>query len=231
MCGHGMIGLITTLAWQGRIGVGTHGVETPVGTVTATLSADGRVAVRNVRSYRVAKGVPVSIPSERTEHAVVMHGDLAWGGNWFFLVSDHGVPVLEEHCTRLTEVALRVRTAAHAAGYPEVDHVELLGPPGSSENDGRSFVLCPSGTYDRSPCGTGTSAKLACLAADGALAPGAIWRQEGILGTVFEGCFEWATAGDPAQGIIPTIRARAWVTGAGELVFRGDDPLRNGRAG
>jgi 4-hydroxyproline epimerase len=103
----------------------------------------------------------------------------------------------------------------------EIDHIELYGPAADSNNHARNFVLCPGGAYDRSPCGTGTSAKLACLAADGHLKPGAIWRQESILGTVFEGSY---AAGE--GGIMPSITGSAYVTAVGELWNDADDPLR-----
>jgi hypothetical protein len=184
----GMIGLIATLKHLGRISAGEHRVETPVGIVTATLHDDGRVSIRNVPSYRQAKGVK----------AGGVTGDVAWGGNWFFLVADHGLDLTLKNVPQLTQASLAMREAVRAAGYPEVDHVELFGPPHDAANHSRNFVLCPGGEYDRSPCGTGTSAKLACLAADGKLAPGEVWRQESILGSVFEGSYE-----NGEGGIIP----------------------------
>lgn len=213
MCGHGMIGLITTLKHLGRITAGEHRVETPVGVVTAVLHDDGRVSVRNVPSYRKAKGVK----------AGGVTGDVAWGGNWFFLVSDHGLDLTLKNVPQLTRATLAMREAVRAAGYPEVDHVELFSAPQDGANHSRNFVLCPGGEYDRSPCGTGTSAKLACLAADGKLAAGEIWRQESILGSVFEGSY---AAGEGC--IIPTITGRAFLTAEAELLFEAEDPFREG---
>lgn len=213
MCGHGMIGLITTLKHLGRINAGEHRVETPVGVVTATLHDDGRVSIRNVPSYRHAKAVK----------AGGVTGDVAWGGNWFFLVSDHGLDLTLKNVPQLTQASLAIREAVRAAGYPEVDHVELFGPPQDAANHSRNFVLCPGGEYDRSPCGTGTSAKLACLAADGKLAAGEVWRQESILGSVFEGSYEAAES-----GIIPTITGQAFVTAEATLNLDPADPFRFG---
>lgn len=213
MCGHGMIGLITTLKHLGRINAGEHRVETPVGVVTATLHDDGRVSIRNVPSYRHAKAVK----------AGGVTGDVAWGGNWFFLVSDHGLDLTLKNVPQLTQASLAIREAVRAAGYPEVDHVELFGPPQDAANHSRNFVLCPGGEYDRSPCGTGTSAKLACLAADGKLAAGEVWRQESILGSVFEGSYEAAES-----GIIPTITGQAFVTAEATLILDPADPFRFG---
>lgn len=215
MCGHGMIGLIATLKHLGRITVGEHRVETPVGIVTATLHDDGRVSIRSVLSYRKAKAVKVG----------GVTGDVAWSGNWFFLVADHGLDLTLKNVQQLTQASLDMREAVRAAGYPEVDHVELFAAPHEAANHSRNFVLCPGGEYDRSPCGTGTSAKLACLAADGKLAPGEVWRQESILGSVFEGSYE------PAEnGIIPTIKGRAFITAESTLILDPADPFQFGIA-
>ena len=215
MCGHGMIGLIVTLKHLGRISTGEHRIETPVGIVTATLHDDDRVSIRNVRSYRKAKAVK----------AGGVTGDVAWGGNWFFLVADHGLELTLKNVPLLTKASLAMREAVRAAGYPEVDHVELFDPPHDSSNHSRNFVLCPGGEYDRSPCGTGTSAKLACLAADEKIAPGEVWRQESILGSVFEGRYESAE-----NGIIPTITGKAFVTAESMLIFDPQDPFQFGIA-
>ena len=215
MCGHGTIGLIATLAYLGRVQPGEHRIETVVGTVTATLHADGTVSVANVPSWRHATQVRVDVPG----HGVV-HGDVAWGGNWFFLCSDHGQPLEAGRVAELTAFASRVRDALRDKASPgeaaqEIDHVELVGPAADPRNDARNFVLCPGGAYDRSPCGTGTSAKLACLADDGKLAPGAPWRQESVIGSVFTGRYARAAAplpGVPANAVLPQIHGRAHVT-------------------
>ncbi|WP_395731103.1 proline racemase family protein [Prosthecobacter sp.] len=213
MCGHGMIGLIITLRHLGRIAAGEHRIETPVGIVTATLHEDNRVSIQNVPSYRKAASV----------HAGGFTGDIAYGGNWFFMVSDHGLALTKANIPHLTQAALEMRTAIHAAGHPEVDHIELFAPPHDPANHSRSFVLCPGAEYDRSPCGTGTSAKLACLAADGKLAPGEIWRQESIIGSVFEASYT------PTEGgIIPTITGTAYVTAETTLILDPADPFHLG---
>ena len=178
MCGHGTIGLIATLAHMSKIGPGEHVVETPVGNVNARLHGDGRVSVRNVPSYRTAKSVAVDVPG----HGPVT-GDVAWGGNWFFLCDDHGQEITLANVATLTEFAVRVRRAVNER-FPDVDHVELVAPSPTPNVSARNFVLCPGGAYDRSPCGTGTSAKLACLFADGKLKSGEVWRQESIVGSV-----------------------------------------------
>ncbi|HZM48341.1 MAG TPA: proline racemase family protein, partial [Burkholderiales bacterium] len=194
MCGHGTIGLVATLSHLGRIRPGAHRIETPVGIVTATLHENGEVTVENVASWRERKGVTVDVPG----HGPVT-GDIAWGGNWFFLVEQHGQDVALAKAEALAEFSWRVRRAVNAQGFPDVDHVELFGPPATAGAGSRNFVLCPGGAYDRSPCGTGTSAKLACLAADGKLAEGARWIQESILGSTFAGSYRWL---DRANGRI-----------------------------
>ena len=219
MCGHGTIGVVATLAHLGRIAPGAHRLDTPVGVVEVALGADGRVTLHNVPSYRRAAAVTIEVPGIGP-----VTGDVAWGGNWFFLVEGHGRRLALDNRAALTDYATRVRDALAAsgitgAGGAEIDHVELFGPgaPGASA---RSFVLCPSGEYDRSPCGTGTSAKLACLAADGKLDPGARWVQESLVGSRFEARYE--PLGDGT--IRPTITGTAHVTLEGHLLIADDDP-------
>jgi 4-hydroxyproline epimerase len=203
MCGHGTIGLIVTLAHLGRITVGVHRIETPVGIVTAELHATGEVSVTNVTSYRRMHDVAVDVPG----HGKV-RGDVAWGGNWFYLVHNHGLALDAARIPELTDLAWRMRRAINQAGIPEVDHVELFGPPTDPRAHSRSFVLCPGGAYDRSPCGTGTSAKLACLAAEGRLAENEPWVQESIVGSTFVGRYR---RGEQPGQIIPTITGTAFV--------------------
>lgn len=226
MCGHGTIGLVVTLAHLGKIGPGDHLIETTVGDVTATLHPDGRVSVRNVPSFRHKHAITVDVPSFGP-----VTGDLAWGGNWFFLVDDPRQRLDVKYAEPLTAFAWNIRLALEAAGVvgdPSlngglIDHIELTGKPHDPANHGRNFVLCPGKAYDRSPCGTGTSAKLACLAAEGKLKPGDVWRQEGILGGVFEGSYQ---PGD--GGIIPTITGSAFVTAETTLLVDPKDPLKDG---
>jgi 4-hydroxyproline epimerase len=233
MCGHGTIGVVATLSYLGRVQPGDHRIETPVGLVTATLHPDGAVTVANVPSYRHATQVSVDVPG----HGVV-HGDVAWGGNWFFLCADHGLPLEASRVGELSAFASRVRDALRREGVTglagaEIDHVELFGPAADSRNDARNFVLCPGGAYDRSPCGTGTSAKLACLAADGKLAPGAPWRQESVIGSVFTGRYTRPAAtlpNAPANAVLPLIHGRAHVTLDATLVFDPADAFAWGLA-
>ena len=222
MCGHGTIGVIATLAHLDRIAPGDHRIETPVGTVTATLHADGSASVANVPSYRHAKRVAVEVAG----HGVV-HGDVAWGGNWFFLCDDHGQTLAASAVGDLTLFASRVREALRRHGITghdgaDIDHIELIGPAADAANQARNFVLCPGGAYDRSPCGTGTSAKLACLAADGKLEPGALWRQESVIGSVFGASYTRPAlplADLPADAVLPVIHGRAHVTLDATLIF------------
>jgi 4-hydroxyproline epimerase len=218
MCGHGMIGLVTTLAHLGRIGPGEHRIETPVGNITATLLPNGEVRVLNVPSWRAHKKVAVKVPQLGG-----VTGDIAWGGNWFYLVEDHGQELSLGNVERLTEVCWRIRQALNGNGHAEVDHVELFGRATSPAANARSFVQCPGKAYDRSPCGTGTSAKLACLAADGKLEEEANWVQESIIGSTFTGSFKWH---DRTTGkILPCITGRAFVTGESALFLDERDPF------
>jgi 4-hydroxyproline epimerase len=226
MCGHGTIGVAVTLAFQRRIEPGTHRLETPVGIVTFDLGSDNRVTVDNVPSYRHAAGIRVD-----AEPFGTVTGDIAWGGNWFFLVGDHGQELELANVGRLTAFAGAVRRALVRHGVTgadgaEIDHIELFGQARSSDADSRNFVLCPGGAYDRSPCGTGTSAKLACLAADGKLREGQVWRQESIVGSVFEGTVRFA--GDQ---IIPRITGSAFVNAEATLLFDSADPFTMGIRG
>lgn len=220
MCGHGTIGLMITLAHLGRVRPGTHRIDTPVGSVSATLHPDGRVSVANVASYRQQASVSVEVPG-----IGVVLGDVAWGGNWFFLVRSPVWELSIQNVETLTDVSWRIRQAVNAQGFPEVDHVELFGPPGCGGHS-RNFVLCPGKAYDRSPCGTGTSAKLACLAADEKLAPGQVWIQEGILGSSFQGEYQWE---DRARGrVLPVVTGTAHVTAEATLLLMDEDPFQWG---
>ncbi len=223
MCGHGTIGLIATLAHLGRIGPGEHTIETPVGNVTACLHESGQVTIENVASYRHAAHVPLDVAGYGR-----VHGDVAWGGNWFYLVHDHGLTVTLANLEQLTDCAWKIRQALPRQGITgsdgqEIDHIELFGPPEQAHADSKNFVLCPGRAYDRSPCGTGTSAKLACLAADGKLKPGQVWRQESIVGSVFDGSVEIR-----AGRVYPRIRGSAYITGEATLVLDPSDPFVHG---
>lgn len=219
MCGHGTIGVVVSLAHAGMLKPGEIKIDTPVGVVQARLLPDGAVTIANVPSYRKARAVSVEVPGLGR-----VTGDVAWGGNWFFLMEWASAPIELRHVEQLTDVSWRVRQAVNAQGFPEVDHVELMTPSHShSEKRGRNFVLCPGRAYDRSPCGTGTSAKLACLAADGHLQEGEEWTQESVLGSVFTARYRWL---DRAAGTIaPEITGTAFVTAEAKLLLDPADPF------
>jgi 4-hydroxyproline epimerase len=218
MCGHGTIGLVASLAHLGRIKPGPLRIDTPVGPVESELHADGMVSVRNVASFRKARQVEIDVPGIGP-----VRGDVAWGGNWFFLVESHGQRLELQNIDALTELTWRIRQAVNSQGYPEVDHVELFADSPGKDADSRNFVLCPGKAYDRSPCGTGTSAKLACLAADAALAEGETWVQESIIGSEFRGRYQWI---DRAAGkIVPTITGSAYVTAESTFYLNPSDPF------
>ncbi len=221
MCGHGAMGVLRTLRHLGRIGPGRHRIETPVGDIQAEVLSDETIAIENVTSFRCEKGLTV----QTRDHGPCT-GDIAWGGNWFFLVER---PKEELRLSRLTDLLALCRdiqdSLEQAGAYGEdgavIDHIELYAPMAPRVT--RNFVLCPGGAWDRSPCGTGTSAKLACLAADGVLAPGEIWTQQSLTGGLFRGTFEF-----DGGGVKPTILGRAWVTAESTLLFDAEDPLREG---
>jgi 4-hydroxyproline epimerase len=223
MCGHGTIGVAVTLAHLGRIGPGQHRLETPVGVVGFRYDGGNAVTIENVPSYRHAKDVTVNVDGVGS-----FTGDVAWGGNWFFLVGEHGEELDLANVDRLTRVTWGIRQALPrqaitGAGGQEIDHIELFGPPRAARADSRNFVLCPGKAYDRSPCGTGTSAKLACLVADGKLKEGQVWRQESIIGSVFEGRIRIVDG-----RVIPQITGSAYIQAEATLILDPNDPFRTG---
>lgn len=225
MCGHGTIGLLATLSHLGKIKPGSYKIDTPVGAVDATLEPDGKVSVRNVPCYRYQQKVPVSVPGYGN-----FVGDIAWGGNWFYLIYDSGFDISLENVDRLTQFTSAVLDALKGDGITsadgaEINHVELFGPPQVPGADSKNFVLCPGEIYDRSPCGTGTSAKLACLFADGKLKAGEVYRQEGIVGSVFEGRVAAPAPGSDSQKVTPTVRGSAFITGEADLILDPNDPF------
>jgi 4-hydroxyproline epimerase len=226
MCGHGTIGLITTLSYLGRIAPAKHRIETPVGTVTCILHPSGEVTVENVASYRLAARVAVEVPGFGR-----VHGDVAWGGNWFFLIQDHGLDLTLGNLESLTEFTWTVRQALRSGGITgahgaEIDHIELFAPSQVPGVNSRNFVLCPGKAYDRSPCGTGTSAKLACLHAEGKLNPGDVWRQESIVGSIFEGSIQVRDG-----RVYPSIKGSAFVNSEADMILDPDDPFCMGLPG
>jgi 4-hydroxyproline epimerase len=220
MCGHGTIGLIASLAYMGRIKPGSHQIETPVGQIGVTLHQSGDVTVNNVESYRLSANVALDVPGYGR-----VHGDVAWGGNWFFLVHDHKQEIALKNVDELTAFTGAIRKELHERGIAgkdgkEIDHIELFAASQLPGVDSKNFVLCPGHAYDRSPCGTGTSAKLACLYADGKLREGQVWRQESIVGSVFEASIRVRDG-----KVYPSIKGSAFVNAEAELVFDPHDPL------
>ena len=225
-CLHGTMGVAVTLLHLGRIGPGNHHIDTPTGVVTITVDESGKVTVRNVRSYRFRKAVEVEVPGYG-----ITHGDVAWGGNWFFLTKPPvDLAITPENIETLTHYSWTLRRVLAKAGITgeneeEIDHIELIGPPSHpSHAESRNFVLCPCKAYDRSPCGTGTSAKLACLYDDGLLLPGQVWRQAGILDSVFDGSIEAA----PEGGVFPSVSGIAAITAESEMIINPAQPFAFG---
>ena len=224
MCGHGSIGTAVTLAHLGKISPGPFKFETPVGVVSINLVDENTVTVENVASYRHKKNVTVNVPELGD-----ITGDIAWGGNWFFLVKDTPLPISLDNERALTDAALKVMRALQQQGFTGrddgvIDHVEFFSDAEASDANSRNFVLCPGGAYDRSPCGTGTSAKLACLADDGALAPDTDWVQESVIGSRFVARYRKNAQGE----IIPSITGRAFICAETTLLQQPGDPFADG---
>lgn len=223
MCGHGTIGVAVALRHSGRIGNGSFKLDTPVGTVGFELLSENEVQIENVPSYRYRANVQVQLETGQT-----VHGDIAWGGNWFYICDDHGLEIKSSEIGSLAERTLQIRTALERQGITgangeEIDHVELMSST-ASIGDSKNYVMCPGGEYDRSPCGTGTSAKVACLAANGKLAPGEVHRQESIIGSVFEATYREYSDGK----VIPSIKGTAYVNAETNMILDPNDPFAMG---
>ena len=224
MCGHGTIGVVETLRHLSRIDFGHHRIETPVGIIDVDLHLDGSAILANV---------PARFHSEacvKTKDHGVVCGDVAWGGNWFFLVSsaESAPDVTFAKRDELARFTKDVRWSLRDAGVTgddgaEIDHVEVFGPPTVKGADSKNYVLCPGLDYDRSPCGTGTSAKLATMIHHGKLNPGEPWVQESITGTIFR-CF----VSMDEDKIIPNISGRAHIMAKSTLYFDDNDPFQWG---
>jgi len=224
MCGHGTIGTAVTLAYMGKIGPGVSKFETPVGVVAVDLIDANTVTVKNVASYRYKSDVSVDVPDYGS-----VTGDIAWGGNWFFLAKDTPYPIKLANERALTDAALKLQLALRDQGITgqdggEIDHIEFFSEAQSADGNSRSFVLCPGGAYDRSPCGTGTSAKIACLAEAGVLAPDTDWVQESVIGSRFVARYSL----NEQNEIIPSITGRAFICSEGTLVQQPNDPFAEG---
>ena len=217
MCGHGTIGLMATLAFEG-LPPGDYRLNTPVGVVGAKLLNRHTTQVQNVPSFRMAKDVALDVAGYGS-----VVGDVAWGGNTFFLVKDSPISVAMDNLEALGAFTKATLRASQQQGFPDVNHVEVFGPPTHPDAQSKNYVLCPGGEYDRSPCGTGTSAKLACLAEDGKLAPGEVLVQESIIGTTYRAWYH-----RDGKHILPTIEGTAFVTGENTLIFDESDPMAGG---
>jgi 4-hydroxyproline epimerase len=224
MCGHGLIGVAVTLAYLGRISAGCHKVETPVGIVEIELLGPNEVRIENVASYCYLRDITIEVDGLGS-----VSGQVAWGGNWFFLVDNTSASLTLDNVRALTDITQKIQRALAAqditgANGEEIDHIELFGPPQSADANSRNFVLCPGGAYDRSPCGTGTSAKLACLAAAGKLEPGDTWIQESIIGSRFIACYRIDGEGQ----VIPSVTGHAYICGETTLIQQEGDPFVHG---
>ncbi|NVK22460.1 MAG: proline racemase family protein [Kangiellaceae bacterium] len=224
MCGHGAIGVAVTLAHLGLVNDGIVKLETPVGIVSITMDGPNKASVKNVASYLYQADVTIDVDGIGS-----VTGDIAWGGNWFFLVQDWPFDLRLENQEQLTHYSRCIKNTLQknqitGKDGEEIDHVELFGNPEREGANSKNFVLCPGDAYDRSPCGTGTSAKLACLAAKGQLQPKEVWVQDSIINSRFEAFYDL----NDKQEIIPTITGRAYVYAEATILQHDDDPFKNG---
>lgn len=227
MCGHGLIGVVRTLEYLGRLHPGPATFDTPVGTVRAELGSDGAVTIHNVPARCYALDVAVDVPGIGT-----VKGDVSYGGNWFFITEHDLGPLSLGNVRELTRVTQAIQDAIDAQGIHgdrasldgRIDHIEVSGRATRPDGDSRNFVLCSGGEYDRSPCGTGTSARMAALHARKELAFGEEWKQESITGSLFTG---WLTQG-PSGELLPHVRGTAFITAESTLHFDPRDPFQFG---
>lgn len=224
MCGHGTIGLAVTLAKLGRIDKGQHKIETPVGVIEVELIDKHTVRVTNVESRRVLESVRVDVPSYGS-----VIGDVAYGGNWFFIVEPSPLPLNTQNIRQLTDLGIAIREATNAQNVGGeqgqlIDHVVFQDQSPKPGVHSRNFVLCPDDNYDRSPCGTGSSARLACLAAQNRLLPGEEITQESVIGSPYRLSYQPGKQG----GIVPSIIGQAYIMAESRLLFDAEDPYRLG---
>ncbi|WP_039017381.1 proline racemase family protein [Halocynthiibacter namhaensis] len=224
MCGHGTIGLAVTLLHMGRISTGTHKIETPAGIVTVDVHDANTVSVTNIESHQIHANVTVDVPDHGT-----VSGDVAYGGNWFYIIDPSPLAVTTANIPALADLAIATRDACNARsiGGPNgeaIDHVILRGPDPETGAHSRNFVLCPDDEYDRSPCGTGSSAYLACLAASNRLNPGHEIILESVIGSAYQASYQPGQNG----GVIPTLKGQAWIMAESTLIFDATDPFRKG---
>ena len=218
MCGHAMIGTVETLRHLGKLNSHKALIDTPVGTVSIEIGDDGNVTVANVPSYLYMGDAEVYV-----EGLGQVRGDVAWGGNWFFLVNNQGPELTMSNIDFLMSSTKKIRQALIDSGITGedgavVDHIEFFGDPVHPDAHSKNFVLCPGNAYDRAPCGTGTSAKLACLYAKGKLQVGQEWIQESITGSLYKCWLE-----DIDGVITPFVTSRAHITAESTQYFSEED--------
>jgi proline racemase len=241
MCGHGTIGVATVLVETGMVAVTEPEtvvrLDVPAGLVEARVRVEhGRaraVTLRNVPSFLLARDRTVDVPGLGT-----IAYDMAYGGNFYALTpaADAGLVVDPARSAELIDAGLRVMAAINASDRPEhpedpriagCRHV-VFHEPGRDGADARAATSIHPGWLDRSPCGTGTSARMAQLHARGELALGEPFVNESVIGTRFTGraVAEATVGGVPA--IVPEISGRAWITGMGQYLLDAEDPFPAG---
>lgn len=243
MCGHGTIGVATVLVETGMVEVRepqtSIRLDTPAGLVIATVDVEGTraraVTIENVSSFVTQLDARVDVPGIGT-----VTYDMAFGGNFYAIVqldSINGAPTFgREHADELLEFGMRIMSAINEQSPPvhplnpaidHVHHVQLVAPGSTAQHSRHAMVIYP-GWFDRSPCGTGTSARVAQLIARGEMKLGDELVNESIIGTHFIGRAISETTVAQYPAIIPTITGRAWITGTSQHMLAPDDPFPQG---
>lgn len=241
MCGHGTIGVATVLVETGMVEVTepvtTIRLDVPAGLVEVRVAVeDGRargVTLRNVPSYVVKLEGKVDVPGYGT-----VGYDLAYGGNFYAFVETEelGIPFDRDHKDELMQAGLAIMAAVENADDPvhPLDpairgcHHVYLAAPGSDARRSRHAMAIHPGWFDRSPCGTGTSARMAQLHARGELALDTEFVNESYLGRPFYGRLVEETSVGPYAAVVPEVTGRAWITGTAQYVLDPDDPFPAG---
>jgi len=241
MCGHGTIGVATVLVETGRVEVTepvtTIRLDTPAGLVVAEVAVDAGLArsvtIRNVPSFSHGLDLSADVPGiGRVPY------DMAFGGNFYAMVDAEGLGVefSRDNGDEILRRGMQLMAAINETDSPVhpadpairgCKHVQVVAPGSDAKHSRHAMVISP-GWFDRSPCGTGTSARMAQLHARGLMGPGDELVNESFIGTHFIGRIveETEVAGRPA--IVPTITGRAWITGTAQYVLSDDDPFPEG---
>ena len=241
MCGHGTIGVATVLVETGMVPVvepvTTVRLDVPAGLVVADVAVTGgrasSVTIRNVPSFAVSLDAKVDVPGFGS-----VRYDLAFGGNFYAIVAldELGLPFERAEQQRLLDAGLSIMDAINAAAFPVhpedsrvrgVHGCYLMAPGSTAAHSRHAMVLRPR-WFDRSPCGTGTSARMAALHARGELALDTDFVNESFIGSRFVGRLVGETSVGGFAAVVPRVTGRAWVTGTAQYLLDPEDPFPQG---